>query len=90
VAEARGAAEREALLERVKTVQKEALLVGEMHYPEGQCPISAANALALLLHERILVADGKAERADASLAPGPAFGALEPLRARLAAATALR
>jgi glycerol-3-phosphate O-acyltransferase len=90
VAEAKGLGEREALLDRVRAVQKEALLVGEARYPEGACPIAAANALELLLRQGILVAQAKGERSEASLAPGPAFGALEPLRARLAAATALR
>jgi hypothetical protein len=51
---------------------------------------SRANALELLMREGILVAHAKGERTEASLGPGPAFGALEPLRARLAAATALR
>ena len=42
------------------------------------------------LREGILIAQAKSDRGEASLAPGPDFGALEPLRARLAAATALR
>ena len=90
VAEAQGQGERDALLERARAVQKEALLVGEAQYPEGDCPIAAANALALLLRENVLVEQAKGDRTEASVAPGPAFGALEPLRARLAAATALR
>ena len=90
VAEAKGQGERDALLDRVRAVQKEALLVGEAGYPEGACPIAAANALELLSREGIMVAQTKSERGDVSLAPGPDFGALEPLRARLAAATALR
>ena len=90
VAEAKGQGERDALLERVQAVQKEALLVGEAHYPEGACPIAAANALEWLLREAVLIAHGKAEYAEAGFAPGPEFGALESLRARLATATSLR
>ncbi len=89
IAEANGTGERDALLLRVKALQREALLVGELRFPEGQCPTSAGNALALLLRERILVADGKTDRPDASFAPGPAFGALEALEKRLAAGAAL-
>jgi glycerol-3-phosphate O-acyltransferase len=90
VAEAGGEGGRDAMLERVKTVQREALLVGEMHYPEGQCPVSAGNALALFLGQGILEADGKAERGEAGYVPGPAYASLDALRARLAAAAALR
>jgi hypothetical protein len=90
VAEAKGQGEREALLDRVRAVQKEALLVGEARYPEGACPVAASNALELLLREGILVAQAKSDRGESSVAPGPEFGALEPLRARLAEATTLR
>ena len=74
----------------MRAVQKEALLVGEAHFPEGACPVAASNALELLLREGILVAQTKSDRGEASLAPGPEFGALELLRTRLAAATTLR
>ena len=90
VADADGQGERDALLERVSAVQKEALLVGEAHYPEGDCPIACANALALLLREGVLVEQAVVDKGRESFAPGPAFASLEPLRARLAAATALR
>ncbi len=90
VAEAMGEGERGAWLERVHAVQKEALLVGEFRHPEGDCPIAAANALELFVREGILVATPKGERGEANYAAGPAFGALEPLRARLAASTTLR
>jgi len=90
VAEAKGEGERDALLERVKAVQKEALLVGEVSYPEGLCPIAAGNALEWLLREAVLIPRAKAGRTETGFAPGPEFGALESLRARLAAATSLR
>jgi hypothetical protein len=89
-AEAKGLGERDALLDRVRAVQKEALLTGDARYPEGACPIAAANALELLTREGILVAQAKSDRGETSVAPGPEFGALDALRARLAAATALR
>jgi len=90
IAEANGKGERDALFDRVRAVQKEALLVGEARFPEGACPVAAGNALELLLRERILESSAKSERGETSFAPGPEFGALEPLRARLAAATTLR
>jgi len=89
-AEAKGEGEQDALIQRSQAVLKEGLLVGEVHYSESICPIAAGNALALLRREGILVSEGKAQRGEATLRPGPEFGALEPLRARLAAATALR
>jgi hypothetical protein len=90
VGEAKGQGERNALLDRVRAVHKEALLVGEARYPEGACPVAAANALELLLGEGILIAQAKSARGESNLSPGPAFGALGALRDRLAAATALR
>jgi glycerol-3-phosphate O-acyltransferase len=88
--EAKGQGTQDALRDRALTVLKEGLLVGEVHYSESICPIAAANALGLLRREGILVSEGKGPRGEAALRPGPEFGALEPLRARLAAATALR
>lgn len=88
--EAKGQGEQAALLERSQAVLKEGLLVGEVHYSESICPIAAGNALQLLRREGILVSEGRAQRGEANLQPGPEFGALEPLRERLAAVTALR
>ena len=91
VAEAKGAGEREALRERVAAVQKEELLVGEAHYPEGRCPVAAANALDRLVREEILAAAApKGAKGGAGYVPGPRFAALEALRGRLAAALASR
>jgi hypothetical protein len=50
------------------------------------CGVAAGNALELLLHRGVLVAEGNPLRGDTRFRKGPSFEALAPLRARLAAA----
>jgi glycerol-3-phosphate O-acyltransferase len=85
VAEAKGEGAREALIKRAQEAQREELLTGEAHFPEGVCAVAAGNALELLLRMGVIVADGNPLRGETAFHRGPQFDALETLRARLAA-----
>jgi len=86
VAESKGEGAREAWIKRAQEAQREELLTGEAHFPEGVCAVAAGNALELLLREGAIVADGNPLRGDTAFNRGPRFDALEGLRERLAAA----
>ena len=58
VAESKGAGAREAWIKRAQEAQREELLTGEAHFPEGVCAVAAGNALELLLRLGVIVADG--------------------------------
>ena len=84
--ETKGDAPRDALIKRAQESQREELLTGEARFPEGVCAVAAGNALELLLHRGVVVAEGNPLRGETRFRKGPRFEALEPLRARLAAA----
>ncbi len=86
VDESKGEGAREPWVKRAQEAQREELLTGEAHFPEGVCAVAAGNAVELLLRERVVVADGNPLRADTEFRQGPNFAALASLRARLAAA----
>jgi glycerol-3-phosphate O-acyltransferase len=86
VAEGRGEGAREAIIKRAQEAQREELLTGEAHFPEGVCAVAAGNALELLLRQGVIVAGGNPLRADTEFRRGPQFDGLESLRERLAAA----
>ena len=85
VAEGKGAGAREAIIKRAQEAQREELLTGEAHFPEGVCAVAAGNALELLLRQGVVVADGNPLRAETEFRRGPQFERLEGLRERLAA-----
>jgi hypothetical protein len=85
VAESRGEGAREAWIKRAQDAQREELMTGEAHFPEGVCAVAAGNALELLLRLGVVVADGNPLRGDTAFHRGPSFDSLEGLRARLAA-----
>jgi glycerol-3-phosphate O-acyltransferase len=86
VDESKGDGAREPWIKRAQEAQREELLTGEAHFPEGVCAVAAGNAVELLLREGVIVADGNPLRADTEFRRGPNFDALASLRARLAAA----
>ena len=86
VIESRGDGARDAWIKRAQDAQREELLTGEAHFPEGVCAVAAGNALELLLREGAIIADGNPLRGDTAFRRGPHFDVLEGLRERLAAA----
>ena len=86
VDETKGDAPRDALIKRAQESQREELLTGEARFPEGVCAVAAGNALELLLHRGVVVAEGNPLRGETRFRKGPRFDALEPLRTRLATA----
>jgi len=81
---------RKELVESARKVLGDQLVLGEALCPEADCPITAGNALSLLIEEDVLECDGNPRLPDAELRRAPGEPRLEELRAALAQGLASR
>jgi glycerol-3-phosphate O-acyltransferase len=66
------------------------LLLGRALFAEAASPAALGNAIAVLVRDGILSAEGSLRNPEVSVRPGPRFGELKSWRARVAAAVATR
>jgi glycerol-3-phosphate O-acyltransferase len=66
------------------------LLIGQALFAEAASPAALANAIAVLVRDGVLSAEGSLRNPEVKLRPGPRFGELKSWRARVAAAVATR
>ena len=86
VAAAGGAEQGDALLSAAELIQAEHLALGEARFPEGISPVTAGNALALLVQDSILACEGSPTRREAKFRPGERWDELPQRQLRLAQA----
>lgn len=81
-----GEGQRGSLVALAEDLHREQLALGEARFPEGECPVAAGNALALLVQIRVLACDGAPSHAQARFARGERWEELRELEQRLARA----
>ncbi|MFQ5514121.1 MAG: 1-acyl-sn-glycerol-3-phosphate acyltransferase [Myxococcota bacterium] len=85
-----GSGRQRELIDATLTSLREQLMLGEAHHPEAIAPTTIANALALLLAEKVLVCEGNPNQATAIFRPGPRWSHLSELRHLVARALGSR
>ena len=86
VAAASGEGQGDALLSAAELIQAEYLALGEARFPEAISPVTASNALTLLVKESVLSSDGSPTRREAKFRPGERWDELPQRQLRLARA----
>ncbi len=81
-----GAGRGGALLSAAELIQAEHHALGEARFPEAISPVTAGNALTLLVQDSVLACEGSPTRSEAKFRPGERWDELSQRQLRLAQA----